>query len=99
MNEGKQEKVLGDVTRMLRDVIGEDWAQDFEIGMGTSFSKDLELESIEFVALAEQIAAEYGKRVNLAGWLATMDLEQILALRVGQLVEYIVRCSSQPTTE
>ena len=99
MNEGKQEKVLGDVTRMLRDVIGEDWAEDFEIGMGTSFSKDLELESIEFVALAERIAGEYGKRVNLAGWLATMDLEQILALRVGQLVEYIVRCSSQPTTE
>ena len=99
MNEGKQEKVLGDVTRMLREVIGEDWAEEFEIGMGTSFSKDLELESIEFVALAEQIASEYGKRVNLAGWLATMDLEQILALRVGQLVEYIVRCSSQPTTE
>jgi acyl carrier protein len=98
MNEGKQEKVLGDVTRMLREVIGEDWAEDFEIGMETSFSKDLELESIEFVALAEQIASEYGKRVNLAGWLATMDLEQILALRVGQLVEYIVRCSSQPTT-
>jgi acyl carrier protein len=99
MNETKEEKVLGDLARMLREVIGEDWAQDFAIGLDTSFAKDLELESIEFVALAEQITAEYGKRVNLAGWLATMDLEQILALRVGQLVEFIVRCSSQPTTE
>jgi len=99
MNEGKEEKVLVDVVRMLRDVIGEDWAQDFAIDSNTSFAKDLELESIEFVALAEQITDEYGKRVNLAGWLATMSLEQILALRVGQLVEYIVRCSSQPKTE
>jgi acyl carrier protein len=67
--------------------------------MDTSFAKDLELESIEFVALAERIRAEYGSSVNLAGWVAGMDLEQILALRVGQLVEFIVRCSSQPTTE
>ena len=99
MIEPNERKVLDDVARMVRDVIAEDWAADVAIDMDTSFAKDLELESIEFVALAEQIGGEYGKRVNLAGWLATMDLEQILALRVGQLVEYIVRCSSQPTTE
>jgi acyl carrier protein len=99
MNERSEERVLGDVARMVRDVISEEWAADVEIGMETSFAKDLELESIEFVALAERIRAEYGGSVNLAGWVAGMDLEQILALRVGQLVEFIVRCSSQPTTE
>ena len=99
MNEPNEQKVLGDVARMVRDVIAEEWAADIAIGMDTSFAKDLELESIEFVALAERIRSEYGKGVNLAGWLSTMDLEQILALRVGQLVEFIVRCSSLPTTE
>ena len=98
MNERSEESVLGDVARMVRDVISEDWAADVAIDMDTSFSKDLELESIEFVALAERVRAEYGQSVNLAGWVAGMDLEQILALRVGQLVEFIVRCSSQPTT-
>ena len=92
------EKVLSDVARMVREVIGESWADDVSIGMDTSFAKDLELESIEFVALAEKIRGEYGQTVNLAGWLGSMDLNQILALRVGQLVEFIVRCSSQPTT-
>ena len=87
------EKVLGDVARMVREVIGESWADDVSIGMDTSFAKDLELESIEFVALAEKIRGEYGQSVNLAGWLGSMDLNQILALRVGQLVEFIVRCS------
>ena len=99
MNERTQQKVLGDVALMLREVIAEDWVDDVAIGLDTSFAKDLELESIEFVALAERISAEYGKRVNLAGWLASMNLEQILALRVGQLVEFIVRCTSQPMTE
>jgi acyl carrier protein len=99
MNGRTNETVLGDVARMVRDVIGESWAEDVSISMDTSFAKDLELESIEFVALAERIRGEYGQTVNLAGWLGTMDLNQILALRVGQLVEFIVRCSSQPTTE
>jgi len=99
MNDLEKEKVLGNVARMVRDVIAEEWAADFAIGMETSFSKDLELESIEFVALAERVRTEYGSSVNLAGWVAGMDLEQILALRVGQLVEFIVRCSSKPTTE
>jgi len=98
MSGWSQEMVLEDVTHMVRAVIGEDWAEDVAIGMDTSFARDLELESIEFVALAERIRAKYGQSVNFAAWLATMDLQQILALRVGQLVEFIVRCDSQPTT-
>ena len=99
MNGRIEQHVLDDVARMIRDVIAEQWTHELTIGMETSFAKDLELESIEFVALAERIRNEYGKAVNLAGWLSGMDLDQILALRVGQLVEFIVRCSSQQTTE
>ena len=99
MNDTLKEPVLETVTRMMREVIGEDWAKDFPITAETSFSKDLELESIEFVALAERITEEYGKRVNLAAWLATMELDEILGLRVGQLVEFITRCTSPRMTE
>jgi acyl carrier protein len=94
MIETARQKILDDVARMLREAIGEDWIDDFAIGFETSFAKDLELESIEFVALAERITAEYGKRVNLAAWLATMDLDQILALRVGELVEFVARSTN-----
>ncbi|WP_394828395.1 hypothetical protein [Pendulispora albinea] len=92
------ENVLADVGSMIRGVIGEDWAEEIPIEMETSFSKDLELESIEFVALAEQLKARFGKGVDFAGWLGSMELEQILQLRVGQLVEFIVRCNSEPAT-
>ncbi len=92
------EEVLGNVARMIREVIGEEWAEDVPIGLSTSFSGDLELESIEFVALAERLRAAYGERVDFAGWLATMELKDILSLHVGQLVEFIARCTSERAT-
>ena len=99
MNESTNaQAVLERVAVILRDVIGEAWADDVPIAMDTSFAKDLELESIEFVALAERLRTEYGKSVDFAGWLAGMELQQILGLRVGQLVEFIVACTSRPAT-
>ena len=93
------DEILATVQKLIVEVAGDELLITGPITMKTSFNGDLELESIEFVALAERIRSEYGKDVNLAGWLSTMDLEQILALRVGQLVEFIVRCSSLPMTE
>lgn len=84
-------EVLKTVAQIIREVIGEEWAEDVPIEMDTSFARDLELESIEFVVLAERLKAKYGRSVDFAGWLASMELEQILALRVGQLVELIER--------
>jgi acyl carrier protein len=97
-NNQRTEQVLTNVARLIREVIGEEWAQDVPIGMSTSFSGDLELESIEFVALAERLRAAYGSDVDFAGWLATMELKDILSLNVGQLVEFIARCTSKPAT-
>jgi len=86
--------VLARLAQLLREVIGEEWAQDVEIGRGTSFNEDLELESIEFVALAEKLQLEFGARVDFAGWLANQELEQIIRLRVGEVVDFICRCLS-----
>jgi acyl carrier protein len=92
-------EILAEVAHMVREVIGEEWAQDVPIGMQTSFAHDLELESIEFVALAEKLKGRYGSAVDFAGWLAGMELKEIIELKVGELVEFIVRCQSRATTE
>jgi acyl carrier protein len=68
------------VSAMIREVIGEDWDLDEEITMETSFSDDLELESIEFVSLAEKIQAEYGDSVDFVTWLSSKELDEIIAL-------------------
>ncbi len=93
-----REQVLASLATMIRDVIGEEWVKEIDIGMQSSFNEDLELESIEFVALAEKLEHEYGGRVDFAGWLAGMELEQIIALRVGQVVEFITGCLSSSAT-
>jgi acyl carrier protein len=90
--------VLHTLRAILADVIGEAWAQDLDITRDTSFSHDLELESIEFVALAERLQAEYGRSVDFTGWLSDMELGQIIALRVGDVVEFIESCLSSSKT-
>jgi acyl carrier protein len=98
MTTTSSEEVLSEVARLVREVIGEDWAEDVPITMATSIARDLELESIEFVALAEQLKERFGRSVDFAGWLAGMELNQIIELKVGELVEFIVRCLGQRAT-
>lgn len=64
----------------------------------TSFNKDLELESIDFVTLAEKLQEYFGADVNFADWLSDMDIDEIIALTVGDLVDYIDRCLSSKQT-
>ncbi len=75
---------------MLVKVIGTDFLAEEDVGMQSSFSEDLCLESIQFVILAEELRAHYGEKVDFVAWLAGMDLDTIIALRVGSLVELIV---------
>jgi acyl carrier protein len=91
VSDGKPE-VLAVVARLIREVMGDDGELGPPIGLETSFSGDLELESIEFVALAEKLQEHYGAGVDFAGWLSGMELDRILALSVGDLVEFIVKC-------
>ncbi|ONK14106.1 phosphopantetheine-binding protein [Streptomyces sp. MP131-18] len=67
-------------------------AQDlgFEIGMDTSLGEDLMLESIDLVALSERLADRYGERVNLAELIAGMELDELIELTVGRLVDHVL---------
>jgi acyl carrier protein len=85
--------VLETLSSMIGEVIGPDELLLVdEITLETSFNDDLELESIEFVALAELLMEHYGERVDFVAWIADMELEQIIEMRVGELVAFIVGC-------
>jgi acyl carrier protein len=87
-------EVLDTLVQLITEVVGDDFLLDTEVSMDTSFSDDLELESIEFVALAERLEQTYGERVDFVSWIGDMELEEIMALSVGQLVGFIVTCLS-----
>lgn len=84
------EEVLAELSLLLVLVIGDEFLLAADVGMDTTFTDDLCLESIQFVLLAEELRDRYGDDVDFVGWLAGMDLDGIIALRVGQLVELIV---------
>jgi acyl carrier protein len=81
---------LGEMLRALLEEYGLDEEDTGEITMDTTFHDDLELESVDLVALSGQLREHYGDRVNFATFIAERDLEEIIALTVGELVRYIV---------
>ncbi len=89
-----RDEVLQTTAGIIREVIAEPWAEEIPITFETSFSQDLELESIEFVALAGRLQDQYGSRVDFGGWLAGKELDEIIELRVGEVVDFIVTCLS-----
>lgn len=83
--------VLADITVMLRELLEEYGLDDAEIGRDTRFHDDLELESIDLVTLAGRLRDHYGDKVNLAEFIAERELDEIIALTVGELVDHVVR--------
>ena len=84
--------IVGTIARLVHEVIGEDLDFDLDIAADSSFSEDIELESIEFVALGEQLQLTYGEKIDLVGWFGELDLDEIIDLTVGELAEFIAAC-------
>ncbi|MGP8297439.1 phosphopantetheine-binding protein [Streptomyces inhibens] len=86
--------ILEEITNMLVSVVGDELLVIGEITDTTTFNDDLALESIEFVALAELLQQRYGTAVDLLGFLAEKDIDQILAMTVGELAVHIDRVTA-----
>ncbi|MEU9485232.1 phosphopantetheine-binding protein [Streptomyces decoyicus] len=86
--------ILAEITDMLVSVVGDELLVAGEITPATTFNDDLALESIEFVALAELLQQRYGSSVDLLGLLAEKDIDQILAMTVGELAVHIDRATA-----
>jgi acyl carrier protein len=84
------DEVLDVVGRLLVEVIGPEYVVGLSIDMDTAFDLDLQMESLEFVVLAERLPGLFGPQVDFVSWLAGMELEEIIALTVGDLVSFVV---------
>jgi acyl carrier protein len=78
--------VLQQVAAIIREILelGED---EIDIAPEMTLTDDLGLESIDLVAIGAKLSERYGERVNLADYLADMEMEQVIALNVESLVE------------
>lgn len=83
------DEVLEVVRELLVEVIGPEYVVGLSIDMDTAFDLDLQMESLEFVALAERLPAVFGPQVDFVSWLAGKELDEIIALTVGDLVSFV----------
>ena len=85
-------EILATVETLIVEIAGDEILLTGPLTEATRFNADLELESIEFVALAEKLGAHYGREVDFVGWISGKELDQIIALTVGELVDFIASC-------
>lgn len=93
--DARRAEILHAIAAMIAEVIGEEWVREKPITAATKFSTDLEMESIELASLSEKIQARYGDTVDFPAWLSGMELDDIINLTVGQLVDHIAACQSK----
>jgi acyl carrier protein len=85
MSEDRTE-VLKILVDMIDVVLGDHL---YEIGPTTCFKDDLAFDSIQFIALAASIQERYDE-LDFVAWLSGKELAQVLALRVGDVADFIV---------
>ncbi|HEY8916798.1 MAG TPA: phosphopantetheine-binding protein [Chitinophaga sp.] len=85
-------EILPILKQFITEVIGEEFVEDLDITAASSFTKDLEMDSIEIVAFSEKVKNYFGKDIDFTGWLSNMDLDQIISLNLGDITKYIQSC-------
>jgi acyl carrier protein len=87
-----RERVLTQVIGMLAEVTGEDQRWAARVTAASRLEADLRLESVELAALGELLGHAYGQQVDLTAFIAELEIYEIIALTVGDLVAWV--CAS-----
>lgn len=80
--------------QFITEVIGEDFAEELDITENSSFTKNLEMDSIELVAFSEKVKKSFGEGIDFTGWLSGMDIDQMIGLTIHDIIKYIQQCRS-----
>lgn len=89
MEEAAVAGLYAEVVAMLAQVTGESAQWLARVGPASRLEGDLFLDSLEVASLGALLRAAYGDPVDLPAYLAGLDIDQIIALTVGDLVAYV----------
>lgn len=91
MNEHEISELLKVVRQFILEVMDEE-EDELTIELESHFQRDLELESIELIALGDLLVERYGDTLDFAGWLTQLSLDDLAELTVGDLVRWLHHC-------
>lgn len=85
-----QARIFADLSEMLR-AISESLPPGEEITLETKLIEDLELQSLGIANLTGRVQSRYGTQASLVPFFAGREAGPFRDLRVGELVEYLVK--------
>ncbi|MDR3307847.1 MAG: phosphopantetheine-binding protein [Coriobacteriales bacterium] len=74
---------------IITELIGPDVAQIVGIRRDSTFSNDLEMDSIQIVSFSEKVHERFGDQVDFVTWLSHRPLESLISLTVGDVADLI----------
>lgn len=86
------DQIFALLKQFITEVIGEEFVEDMDITKESSFTRDLEMDSIEIVAFSEKVKTHFGSNIDFTGWLSNMDIDQLIALNINDIIQYIEQC-------
>ncbi|GGX67913.1 hypothetical protein [Saccharospirillum salsuginis] len=84
------DSVLNDIQGAILDVVGPEWADEMDITPDTNMTTGIELDSIEISKVIEAMFQRY-PHVRFEEWFASMDIQRIMALTLGDIADFVVR--------
>lgn len=77
------------VVDIIIEVVGQEFYEESEIGLDSTFAEDVELESTELLEISEKLIETY-EDVDFMAWLGDMDLEDIVEISLRDFIDFIV---------
>ncbi len=83
--------VLATVVELLSHVLEVPPDRAATITAGTRLEEDLQVESVDLLRVAELLRARFGERVDVLSHVTELDIDELIALTVGDLAGYVTR--------
>jgi acyl carrier protein len=78
-----------EIAVMVERAIRDDSERPPVITPNARLDADLGMESVEVVELSESLRARFGDRVDLPAFAASLDIDSLIGLTVGQVTDYV----------
>ena len=85
----QKRELLLEIVPVILQVMGTNADITGPITMESSFSADLEIDSVGLVVLTERVQRKFGSRIDLAQWISSKGYIEVIHLTVGDLVDFI----------
>jgi acyl carrier protein len=78
-----------DIVGALAAATGDESLLSAGLNAATRLEADLRMDSLELTTLCTVLCDRYGAAVDLAGYVAGLDIDQLIGLTVGDVATYV----------